>query len=164
MRQKLLALVLPCWHVGIKPGQNLMNRREGFTFVELLMVMLLIGALSSMAVPRFRQFKARAYIATMQSDLGNLKIAQEVYWAEHQKYATDTTSLEIRISTNVAIAITSQDAIGGYTAVATHSNVPGQQCQTAIGRDASSRESGAVACGAAVSGGSGGANTLPSSP
>jgi prepilin-type N-terminal cleavage/methylation domain-containing protein len=141
-----------------------MNRRKGFTFVELLVVMLLIGALSSMAVPRFRQYKARAYIAAMQSDLGNLKIAQEEYWTEHQKYATDTTSLEVRISANVAIAITSRDIIGGYTAVATHSNVPGQQCQTAIGRDASSRESGAVACGVALSGGSGSTNTLPSSP
>src|SRR5687767_15404703 len=104
MRRNLLALVLPCWHRGNQPGQSLMNRRKGFTFVELLVVMLLIGALSSMAVPRFRQYKTRAYLAAMQSDLGNLKIAQESYWAEHQKYATVTSSLELRISANVAIA------------------------------------------------------------
>ena len=39
--------------------------------------MLLLGALSSMAVPRFREFKKRAFVAAMLSDLGNLKIAEE---------------------------------------------------------------------------------------
>ena len=139
-----------------------MKRRTGFTFVELLVVMLLLGALSSMAVPRFREYKTRAFIATMQSDLGNLKIAQESYWAEHQQYATDTTGLELRISTNVAISITSQDVLGGYTAVARHTNVPGQQCLTAMGRESAPREPGAVVCGPALNGNSSGA--IPSSP
>ena len=129
-----------------------MKRRKGFTIVELLTVMLLIGALSSMAVPRFREYKTRALIATMQSDLGNLKIAQESYWAEHLRYATDTSSLELRISHNVAISITSRDVSGGYIATATHPNVPGQQCQTAMGREAAPREPGMVVCGPASSG------------
>ena len=140
-----------------------MKRRKGFTIVELLTVMLLIGALSSMAVPRFREYKTRALIATMQSDLGNLKIAQESYWAEHLRYATDTSSLEFRISHNVAISITSKDVSGGYTATATHPNVPGQQCQTAMGREAAPREPGMVFCGPAGSGGSG-ASTQTASP
>jgi prepilin-type N-terminal cleavage/methylation domain-containing protein len=138
-----------------------MNRRRGFTFVELLVVMLLLGALSSMAVPRFREYKTRAYIAAMQSDLGNLKIAQEEHWAEHLKYATDTTSLELRITANVAISISSQDANGGYTAIATHSNVPGRQCETAMGREAAPREPGAIFCGSVSSGGS---TTMPPTP
>ena len=123
-----------------------MNRRRGFTFVELLVVMLLLGALSSMAVPRFREYKTRAQIAAMQSDLANLKIAEESYWAEHMKYATDTTKLELRITAQVSITITSQDLIGGYTAVAKHVNVAGRQCQTAMGAEAAPREPGAVVC------------------
>lgn len=119
--------------------------------------MLLLGALSSMAVPRFREYKTRAFIASMQSDLGNLKIAQESYWAEHLKYATDTTSLELRITSNVAISISSQDVSGGYTAIATHSNVPGRQCETAMGREAAPREPGTIFCGPA----SGGSSTMP---
>jgi prepilin-type N-terminal cleavage/methylation domain-containing protein len=129
-----------------------MNRRTGFTFVELLVVMLLLGALSSMAVPRFREYKTRAYIAAMQSDLGNLKIAQESFWAENLKYATDTTNLEVRITANVAISITSEDVNGGYTAIATHSNVPGRQCETAMGREAAPNEPGAIVCGLASGG------------
>lgn len=137
-----------------------MNRRRGFSFVELLVVMVLLGALSSMAVPRFREFKERAFIAALQSDLGNLKIAQESYWAEHQQYATDTTHLELRITNDVAISISSQDVIGGYTAVATHSNVPGRQCETAMGAEAAPREQGAVVCGPAGSG----SGSIPSTP
>lgn len=137
-----------------------MNRRKGFTFVELLVVMLLLGALSSMAVPRYREYKTRAYIAAMQSDLGNLKVAQEVFWSEHLKYATDTTSLEVRITADVAISISSEDVNGGYTAIATHSNVPGRQCETAMGREATPNEPGAIVCGPA----SAGTSTIPSAP
>lgn len=137
-----------------------MNRRRGFSFVELLVVMVLLGALSSMAVPRFREYKERAFIAAMQSDLGNLKVAQESYWAEHQQYATDTAHLEMRITNDIAISISSQDVIGGYTAVARHSNVPGQECLTAMGAEAAPREPGAVICGPAGSGSS----AIPSTP
>lgn len=137
-----------------------MNRRRGFSFVELLVVMVLLGALSSMAVPRFREYKERAFIAAMQSDLGNLKVAQESYWAEHQQYATDTAHLEMRITNDIAISISSQDVIGGYTAVARHSNVPGQECLTAMGAEAAPREPGAVICVPAGSGSS----AIPSTP
>lgn len=137
-----------------------MGRRRGFTFIELLVVMLLLGALSSMAVPRFREFKERAFVATMQSDLGNLRIAQESYWAENQRYATDTSALEFRVTSRVAIAITSQNVGGGYTAVATHSGVPGRQCETAMGREAAPREQGSIVCGPATSGSS----AIPATP
>ena len=137
-----------------------MNRRRGFTFVELLVVMLLLGTLSSMAVPRFREYKTRANIAAMQSDLGNLKIAEESYWAEHMNYVTDTAHLELRITTQVSISITSQDLMGGYTAVATHANVPGLQCQTAMGAEAAPRQPGAVVCLPAASGSS----AIPATP
>jgi prepilin-type N-terminal cleavage/methylation domain-containing protein len=137
-----------------------MNRRRGFTFVELLVVMLFIGALSAMAVPRFREYKTRALLATMQSDLANLRIAEESYWAEHQVYVTDTSSLDFRRTSQVQITISSQDVIGGYTAVATHSNVPGQQCITAMGAEAAPREPGAISCGAISSGSS----AIPATP
>jgi type IV pilus assembly protein PilA len=141
-----------------------MTRRKGFTFVELLVVMLFIGALSSMAVPRFREYKARAYVSAMESDLGNLRIAQEAYWAEHMVYATDTTGLDFRRTSNVSLQITSQDVVGGYTAIATHANVPGQQCQTAMGAEAAPRQPGSISCGAISGGGGGGSIAVPSSP
>ena len=137
-----------------------MNRRKGFTFIELLVAMIFIGALSAMAVPRFREYKIRAFIAAMQSDLGNLKIAEEEHWADKQLYATDTASLEFRHTRNVSISITSQNITGGYTAVATHADVPGRECTMAMGPEAAPREVGAIVCGPISSG----ASSLPPNP
>ncbi len=125
-----------------------------------MVVMLVLGALSSMAVPRFREYKIRAFVAAMQSDLGSLKIAEESFWAEHQRYATDTASLELRITRDVSIRITSEDILGGYTAVATHSGVPNRECLTSMGRESAPREAGAVFCGPAGSG----STPLPPTP
>ena len=130
-----------------------MTKRNGFTFAELMVDILFIGALGSMAVPRFREYKTRAFISAMESDLGNLRIAQESHWAEHQRYATDTASLDFRLTTQVNLTITSKDLTGGYTAVATHASVPGRQCQTAMGAEAAPAEPGAIRCQAVPSGG-----------
>ena len=123
-----------------------MRRRAGFTFIELLTVVLFIGLLAAMAVPKFRQFKERAYLATMKSDLANLRIAQEEYWAQHQVYSTDTTGMGVRVTSQVTIALSSANVVGGYTAIATHSNVPGIQCITAMGAEAAPREPGSIVC------------------
>lgn len=135
-----------------------MKRRQGFTFVELMVAMLFMAILSAMAVPQIREFKTRAYIASMESDLGTLRIAQEVHWAEHQRYTTDTTALDVRKTSNVDLAITSTDLYGGYTAVATHQNMPGRQCTTAMGAEAAPRQPGTITCGSIPS--SGGSSTI----
>jgi Tfp pilus assembly protein PilE len=124
-----------------------MRRRTGFTFIELLTVVLFLAILAAMAIPRFREFKTRAYLASMQNDLGNLRIAQEEYWAQHQVYSTDTTGMGVRITSHVNVTLSSADVIGGYTAIATHANVPGQQCITGMGAEAAPREPGSIVCG-----------------
>jgi prepilin-type N-terminal cleavage/methylation domain-containing protein len=129
-----------------------MRQRHGFTFIELMVAMVFFGILSAIAVPRYRMFKERAYVATMKSDLGNVRIAQEEYFAEQQRYATDTTALGWRASSKVTLTLTSQDPMGGYSAVATHERVPGQQCATFVGRDAANGTSGAIICGTASGG------------
>lgn len=138
----------------------MISSRRGFTFAELLVALVVFGALSAIAVPRYRDYKVRAYLATMKSDLGNLRIAEESHWAEHQRYATDTTALDLRVTSDVSLKITSQDTMGGYTAIATHRNVPGQECSTAMGREAAPRESGTIYCGPS----GGGSGTLAGAP
>jgi prepilin-type N-terminal cleavage/methylation domain-containing protein len=126
-----------------------MNQRRGFTFIELLVAMIFFGILTAIAVPRYRLYKERAYLATLKSDLGNVRIAEEEYFAEQQRYATDTAALGYRVSSKVALTLTSQDAMGGYAAVATHVLLPGQQCATYVGRDAANVISGQIVCGTA---------------
>ena len=122
------------------------RRRDGFTFVELMVALLVFSALTAIAVPRFRTFKERAYVATMKSDLGVLRIAQEAYWSEYQMYAQDSTALDWKPSSNVTVSINSGDLTAGFTAVATHANMPQGHCTTWVGRDATTTPSGEIIC------------------
>lgn len=119
--------------------------RRGFTLIELLTVMVVIGLLAGVGVPRIRSMKERSYQATLRSDLGALRTAQEAYYAENQRYATEVTALEFRMSSNVSVSIESSDPLKGWKASARHAwlNTP---CTTAAGVDAIGVESGAIIC------------------
>lgn len=136
------------------------HTKRGFTFVEVLVALLVFGVLSAIAVPRFRMYKERSYVAAMKTDVGHIRLAEEEYFAEHQRYSTDTTALDFRTTSNVRLRLTSVDLIGGYTAVAFHLNLPGQECTTKVGREATNVPSGEIVCGPAGSG-SGSGTVVP---
>src|SRR4030095_12712759 len=83
----------------------------GFTFIELLTVMLFMGFLAGISVPRLRNMKERSYQATLRSDLGALRTAEEAYYAENLRYTTDLSLLDFRRSSNVSIVIQSEDPL-----------------------------------------------------
>ena len=61
--------------------------RKGFTLIELLIVVVIIGILAAIAIPKFANTKEKAYIASMKSDLRNLVTAEEAYFADSVKYS-----------------------------------------------------------------------------
>ncbi len=60
--------------------------RTGFTLLELLIVVVIIGLLAAIAIPKFANTKEKAYIASMKSDLRNLMTAEEAYFADSMAY------------------------------------------------------------------------------
>ena len=66
---------------------------KGFTLIELLIVVVIIGILAAIAIPKFANTKEKAYVASMKSDLRNLVTAQETYFADNVTYATVATNL-----------------------------------------------------------------------
>jgi len=63
--------------------------RKGFTLIELLIVVVIIGILAAIAIPKFANTKEKAYIASMKSDLRNMVTAEEAYFADSVKYSTN---------------------------------------------------------------------------
>src|SRR5437667_742778 len=62
--------------------------RKGFTLIELLIVVVIIGILAAIAIPKFANTKEKAYITSMKADLRNLVTAEEAYFADSVKYTT----------------------------------------------------------------------------
>jgi type IV pilus assembly protein PilA len=69
-----------------------MLNRKGFTLIELLIVVVIIGILAAIAIPKFASTKEKAYLASMKSDLRNLATAEEAYFADNQLYFAGTAS------------------------------------------------------------------------
>ena len=64
--------------------------RKGFTLIELLIVVVIIGILAAIAIPKFANTKEKAYLASMKSDLRNMATTQEAYFADFQTYVSGT--------------------------------------------------------------------------
>lgn len=60
----------------------MLARRSGFTLIELLMVIVIIGVLVAVAIPKFGKTRERAYFKAMTSDLRQLMTQQETYWSD----------------------------------------------------------------------------------
>ena len=96
-----------------------MRDNKGFTLIELLIVVVIIGILAAIAIPKFSATREKAYFAAMKSDLKNLASQQEIYYSDTYSYTSNTTSLGFVSSEGVNVAITA--ATDGWSASNTHS-------------------------------------------
>src|SRR3989441_10182308 len=86
--------------------------RKGLTLIALLIVVVIIGILAAIAIPKFANTKAKAYIASMKSDLRNLVTAEEAYFAASVKYTATTACTTPPTAGAVNFCVTTGNNLG----------------------------------------------------
>jgi type IV pilus assembly protein PilA len=112
----------------------MLTNKKGFTLIELLIVVVIIGILAAIAIPKFANTKEKAYVASMKSDLRNLVTAQEAYFSDNNSsYASSTTVLgtNYRASSGVTVTIASVTATG-WKATSSHASTT-KTCALSLG-------------------------------
>jgi type IV pilus assembly protein PilA len=98
------------------------QNKKGFTLIELLIVVVIIGILAAIAIPKFSSTKEKAYMASMKADLKNLTNVQEAFYADSGRYAIATevakgTKYEWNLSQGNAVVGVTGDATGWSAAI-----------------------------------------------
>jgi type IV pilus assembly protein PilA len=145
-----------------------MSNRKGFTLIELLIVVVIIGILAAIAIPKFANTKEKAVVASMKSDLRNLVTAQEAFFSDNQDYAGGTyvgdgtvytqagtggaaSTMAFTPSSNNTVVVTYIDA-AGWSATATNPAVPAastpSDCGVYVGDPANTPNAAVTAEGA----------------
>ncbi|HET7614124.1 MAG TPA: prepilin-type N-terminal cleavage/methylation domain-containing protein [Gemmatimonadaceae bacterium] len=102
----------------------MLSNKKGFTLIELLIVVVIIGILAAIAIPKFANTKDKAYVAAMKSDLRNLATYEEQYAADNNGayFSGDGSAQGFTPSQNVTVTAT---VVAGppqtWTATASHS-------------------------------------------
>jgi len=123
-------------------------RSRGFTLIEMMMVVVIIGILVTVMIPRFANTKEKALVATMKSDLKNLASAEESYYYDNSVYTSSLAGMP-SFQPSVGVAITIDEAgQAGWSATAADNGTV-RQCYLYVGSAApvgAATQEGQVAC------------------
>jgi type IV pilus assembly protein PilA len=103
------------------------TRVSGFTLIELLIVVVIIGILAAIAIPKFSVTREKAYMAAAKADLRNLASQQEIYYNNNYSFSSDLAAVGFTASEGVTITIGEATNLG-WSASSAHAGLPSESC------------------------------------
>jgi len=67
-----------------------MKTQKGFTLIELMIVVAIIGILAAIAIPQFASYRVKAFNSAAQSDIHTIKLTEESFYVDFQSYGGST--------------------------------------------------------------------------
>ena len=109
------------------------NTEQGFTLIELMIVIAIIGILAAIAIPQFAAYRTRSFNAAAVADLRNAATAEEAYFVDTQTYTGTPTNLtgSYGLTTSQNVTLNASGSQSSYTLTAYHSR--GDKTYTLIG-------------------------------
>ena len=126
-----------------------MFNRKGFTLIELLIVVVIIGILAAIAIPKFAATKDKAKLASVKTDVRNAMTAQEAYFSD---FATYGSLAQLTAASNFTLSAGNTGAAAGvasgFTVTVTNSSISSaiKTCTAQVGAGAASTLDGVIVC------------------
>jgi prepilin-type N-terminal cleavage/methylation domain-containing protein len=126
--------------------------RKGFTLIELLIVVVIIGILAAIAIPKFATTKDKAKLASIKTDIRNYMTAQEAYFSDNPTtYATaaqlQAAPYNFTLSAGNVVGANA-GAANGYQITVNNPTISAglNQCSVTVGMGAPPATDGVITC------------------
>lgn len=103
---------------------------RGFTLIELLVVIAIVGILTAVAIPEYKEYRARAYDSVALSDLRTVALSEEAHFLDMDEYLScqDESCLALpgltALSRGVTVSVAAET--DAFTAVSKHEKGSGK--------------------------------------
>jgi type IV pilus assembly protein PilA len=110
----------------------MIRNRKGFTLIELLIVVVIIGILAAIAIPKFSSVKQKGYRTQAISDLKSLQTAEETFFTDSNRYGALTEMASFASTSGVGKPVVASTT-SYWSATLSHPQLPGVSCGIAVG-------------------------------
>jgi type IV pilus assembly protein PilA len=109
-----------------------MKKQQGFTLIELMIVVAIIGILAAIAIPAYQDYTIRAQVSEGLNLSGGAKAAVTEFFQDRGTMPADNTEAGLEASANIQGKYVASVAVGGGTITVTYSNVAPQEAHATL--------------------------------